>query len=235
MTGSSPLSHSALLPALLAALSHELGSPLAAIKGAATTLIDYRHRLPDNRIAGFLHSIDQQTDQLNALLDDLVLMAKIEAGTLRLQPEPIALRAVIAQAIDQLLPDQRSDFLIEGSDPQVMADAPYLRQALVLLLQHLRANSTTPTSIRLETSTTAHMWLSGPIDPELHDPLAHIDQLVNSTAASRGRQAATLLRLALSRALIELHGGQWGVEQRSGDEPALVVTLPLAHPIAEGD
>ena len=138
MTGSSPLSHSALLSALLAALSHELGSPLAAIKGAATTLIDYRQRLPDDRIAGFLHSIDQQTDHLNALLDDLVLLAKIEAGTLRLQPEPIALRTVIEQAIDQLPPDQRDACLIEGSDPQVMADAPYLRQALVLLLQHLR-------------------------------------------------------------------------------------------------
>jgi len=71
MTGSSPLSHPALLAAVLAALSHELGSPLAAIKGAATTLIDYCKRLPDDRIAGFLHSIDQQTDQLNALLDDL--------------------------------------------------------------------------------------------------------------------------------------------------------------------
>ena len=101
MTGSSPLSQPALLPALLAALSHELGSPLAAIKGATTTLIDYRQRLPDDRIAGFLHSIDQQTDQLNALLDDLVLLAKIEAGTLRLQLEPIALCTVLAQAIDQ--------------------------------------------------------------------------------------------------------------------------------------
>jgi K+-sensing histidine kinase KdpD len=46
MTGSSPLSHPALLAAVQTALSHELGSPLAAIKGAATTLIDYRQRLP---------------------------------------------------------------------------------------------------------------------------------------------------------------------------------------------
>ena len=58
MTGSSPLSHSALLPALLTALSHELSSPLAAIKGSATMLIDHRQRLPDDRIAGFLHSSD---------------------------------------------------------------------------------------------------------------------------------------------------------------------------------
>jgi two-component system sensor histidine kinase KdpD len=76
MIGSSPLSQPALLPALLAALSHELGSPLATIKGAATTLIDYRHCLPDKSIVGFLHSIDAQTDRLNDLLDDLVLLAR---------------------------------------------------------------------------------------------------------------------------------------------------------------
>ena len=48
--------------------------------------------------------LDPHTDSghLNALLDDLVLLAKIEAGMLRLQPEPIALRTVIEQAIDQL-------------------------------------------------------------------------------------------------------------------------------------
>jgi signal transduction histidine kinase len=142
---------------------------------------------------------------------------------------------VIEQAIDQLPSEQRGDFSLEGDDPQVMADAPYLRQALVLLLQHLRASSNTPTSLRLETLTTAQIWLSGPIDPKPHDPLAQVDQLVNSTDASRGRQAVTLLRLALSRALIELHGGQWGIEQRSGDEHALCITLPLAHEMAESD
>jgi signal transduction histidine kinase len=233
MTGSSSLSHSALLLALLAALFHELGSPLAAIKGAATTLIEYRQRLPDDRIAGFLHSIDRQTDQLNALLDDVVLLAKIEARTLRLQPEPIALRTVLEQALDQLPPEQRNDFLIEGSDSQVMADAPYLRQALVLLLQHLREDATAQTIIRLTATPGAQIWLGGPVDQTLADPLAHVDQLLTSSDPGRGRQAALLLRLALSRALIELHGGAWAAEHRSGDEIALVVTLPLAHP--DGD
>jgi two-component system, OmpR family, sensor histidine kinase KdpD len=107
MTGSTPLSQPALLAAVLAALSHELGSPLAAIKGAATTLIDYRQRLPDERIDGFLHSIDSQTDRLNDLLDDLILLAKIQTGILRLQSEPIALRHLLARAIEQLPPDQR--------------------------------------------------------------------------------------------------------------------------------
>ena len=147
MTGSSPLSHPALLAAVLAALSYELGSPLAAIKGAATTLIDYRQRLPDERIDGFLHSIDSQTNRLNDLLDDLILLAKIQAGTLRLRPELIALVRMLEQAIEQLPPDQQIACLIEGSDPLVEADARYLRDALVLVLQHLCNGATGQTII----------------------------------------------------------------------------------------
>ena len=136
-----------MLPALLAALSHELGSPLAAIKGAATTLIDYRQRLSDERIDGFLHSIDVQTDRLNDLLDDLVLLARIQARATHLQPEPIALHRMLEQAIEQLPPDQRDACSIEGSAPHVIADAPYLRHALGLVLLHLREDVTAQTII----------------------------------------------------------------------------------------
>jgi hypothetical protein len=90
---------------------------------------------------------------LNCLLDDLVLLAKIEAWALRLKPEPIALHTVIEQAIDQLPPDQRGDFSIKGSDTYVTADTPYLRHALVLLLHHLRDDATTQTLVWLEATT----------------------------------------------------------------------------------
>lgn len=79
------------------------------------------------------------------------------------------------------------------------------------------------------------MWLSGDIDPEWDNPLAHADQLIDSADPGRGRQAANLLQLALSRAVIELHGGRWIVEEQSADEPALGMTLPLAGHIAESE
>jgi len=229
------LSRPFLVTQLLAALSHELGSPLAAIKGAATTLLDYRQRLPDERIDGFLHSIDVQTDRLNDLLDDLVLLAKIQAGTLRLRPEPLALRRMLERAIEQLPPDQRDACLIEGHDLFVAADSAYLHHAFVLLLRHVCDGAPEQTVIRLAATTGAQLWLNGPIDDEVADPLAHADQLLESADPGRGRQAASLLRLALSRALIELHGGRWEVVNRSGEEPALCVTLPLADHRAESD
>ena len=229
------LSRPFLVTQLLAALSHELGSPLAAIKGAATTLLDYRQRLPDERIDGFLNSIDSQTDRLNDLLDDLILLAKIQAGTLRLRPEPDALRHLLERAIEQLPPDQRDACLIAGSNPPVMADAPYLRNALRLLLRHVCDGAPEQTFIRLAATTGAQLWLNGPIDDEVADPLAHVDQLPESADPGRGRQAASLLRLVLSRALIELHGGAWKMENRSGEGPALCLTLPLVHQDVDDD
>lgn len=235
MTGSSPLSNPSLLSALLGALSHELGSPLAAIKGAATTLIDYRDRLPDDSIEGFLHSIDSQTDQLNDLLDDLVLVAKVQAGTVHLHPEPIALRDLLDQAIAQLPSDHHCHLTIEGSDPLVRADVPYLRHALALLLQQLRHDATDQTIIRLEVKDTAQMLFATQINPESFDPVALIEQLRASSDPGRGRQAVNLLRLALSRALIELHGGTWKVVDPSGDGPVLCLTLPLAGQNGNGE
>jgi hypothetical protein len=118
--------------------------------------------------------------------------------------------------------------LIEGSDPVVEADGPYLRHALVLVLQHVRDGATAQAIIRIETTSCAQIWLGGPVDQELADPLAYIDQLLASPDPGRGRQAADLLRLALSRALIELHGGTWTVQDRSVSKRALCLTLPLA-------
>jgi signal transduction histidine kinase len=97
------------------------------------------------------------------------------------------------------------------------------------MLQRLRDGAIAPTIIRLETTSCAQIWLSGQINDELAEPLARVDHLLESSDPGRGRQAADLLRLALSRALIELHGGTWTVEDRSGSEPALCLTLPLAE------
>ncbi len=107
MTRLSPLSNATFFPALLAVLSHELGSPLAAIRGAATTLIDYRQQLPDEQVEEFLQSIDRQTERLNILHEDLVRLAQSAAGLLHPRAEPLDLRTVILHSLEDLPSDQR--------------------------------------------------------------------------------------------------------------------------------
>lgn len=227
MTRWSPLSNSTFFPALLAALSHELGSPLAAIKGAATTLLDYRQRLPDERVEGFLRSIDAQTDRLSVLHEDFVRLAQIAAGLLHLDAEALDLRLAISNSLADLLPDQRDDFSIEGTEVRVLADPAMLRRAFNLLFQHLHDHATGPTIIRLavtRTHVTAHIFVD---DPDLADPLIRLDQVIRSDDPTRSKQAVVWLRLALSRGLIEVQGGQWTwVGAGAHDRSSLIIALP---------
>jgi two-component system sensor histidine kinase KdpD len=229
MTRLPPRPDAAFFPILLAVLSHELGSPLAAIKGAATTLFEYRARLPAESIDGFLQSIDTQTDRLDGLLNDLAILAKIEIGTLLLWPEPVGLRRLLDQIVADLPPEQRGAFAVEGEDAYVMVDPSYLRQALTLLLPYTRTSQ--PVILRVATlSSIAQIALTGLVDPDLADPLGRLNDVIRSTDSNRSPRAAALLRPALSRALIEWQGGHWAMDSNGHAVPALRLTLPLATP-----
>ena len=190
-------------------------------------MIDYRQRLPDEQVEGFLQSIDRQTERLNTLHEDLVWLAQIETGMLYLDPDPVDLRTVILNSLEDLPSNQPGRFVIEGADVQVMADRTYLRRAFTLLVQHLCDRAPALTVIRLESTqmhATAHMVVD---DPDLADPRARLDQVIRSTDPTRSKQAVVWLRLALSRAFIEVQGGQWTwVGTGAGEQPNLIITLP---------
>ncbi len=108
----------------------------------------------------------------------------------------------------------------------MLADSAYLRRAFALLVQHLGDRTLAPTVIRLEVTApmvTVHLPT---VDPDLADPLARLDQVIRSTDPARSKQAVVWLRLALSRAFIEIQGGQWLLADQTVDPPALIVTLP---------
>ena len=97
---------------LLAAVSHDLRSPLAAIKASVTDLLD---DVPgatalDRREA--LEAIDAETDRLNALIANLLDMSRIEAGTLRARPQTVDLAEIVAGSVDRLR-RQRGDIDVD--------------------------------------------------------------------------------------------------------------------------
>ena len=225
MTRLSPLSNATFFPALVAVLSHELGSPLAAIRGAATTLIDYRHQSSDEEVEGFLQAIDRQAARLNTLHEDLVRLAQIAAGLLHPNAEPLDLRPVLVHSLEDLPSDQSGRFAIEGAEVQVLADAVCLRRAFTLLLQYLGDGTLVPIIIRIEITAPLVAVHFPATEPELADPLARLDQVIRSTDWTRNKQAVVWLRLALSQALIEAQGGQW-TWVGTGEQPNLILTLP---------
>jgi signal transduction histidine kinase len=140
---------------LLGTVSHELRSPLAAIKGYASTLLRHERRLPREERHAFLAAIDEASDRLEVLINRLLEMSQLETGTTALHRDVLDLVAVAREAIDRAIDNLRTQtdtssrplitFTLQlrdqaggivGSEPLILADARAMRELLDNLLQN---------------------------------------------------------------------------------------------------
>ncbi len=84
----------------LGIVSHELRTPLTAIKGSAATVLGSRRPLDAAETREFFQIIDEQADRLSGLIDNLLDMTRIEAGSLSVTTEPADLGALLSEARD---------------------------------------------------------------------------------------------------------------------------------------
>jgi PAS domain S-box-containing protein len=83
----------------VATVSHELRTPLASIKGYATTLLQRRDRLPPQVRDDYLTIINDEANRLNALVSDLLQVARLERGELQVEDVPTALRPIVERVV----------------------------------------------------------------------------------------------------------------------------------------
>ncbi|HEY4723928.1 MAG TPA: histidine kinase dimerization/phospho-acceptor domain-containing protein [Anaerolineae bacterium] len=207
----------------VSALSHELRAPLASIKGAATTLSDYRLRLSSDQIDGFLTSIDAESDRLTDMLNSLVELARIQLGLLPLHRTRTSLIEVIQQAL-AARPDQTLS--LDGPDVMACIDAVRIRQVFSTLITH------TPVRITLvaepaQVTISIHDAASA---ASLVDTLELLDHPEHLREPGRRRLVLPMMQLMLSGALIDLHGGQLWLGSEAGPDRAICFSLPLAGP-----
>ena len=128
----------------LAMVSHELRAPLTSIKGAAATARDSSTPLDPAEVGQFFGLIEDQADHMRDLINDLLDMTRIEAGTLSVSPEPTDLAPVIEQAKQAFLSSGHRhsvDIETASSLPPVWADRRRVAQVLHNLLSNAAANS----------------------------------------------------------------------------------------------
>ena len=136
----------------LAMVSHELRAPLISIKGSAATVISDASTFGPAEMVQFFRIIDRQADSMSRLINDLLDAARIETGTLPVNPEPVLVAALVDQA--------RSAFVSGGSRhnlridlppdlPRVMADPRRIVQVLGNLLSNAARHSPEASPIRV--------------------------------------------------------------------------------------
>jgi signal transduction histidine kinase len=117
-------------------VSHELRTPLTGIAGFTDTLSDTWQNLPTREVDEFLTIMRRETDHLTNLVEDILVIPRLEAGQLRLDPTTFDL-AVEVQAVIAMIRMQPGDFSISiPSGVMVFADRTRLRQILRNLLEN---------------------------------------------------------------------------------------------------
>ena len=112
-------------------MAHELRTPITSINAASTLLS--RAGLDEARKADLLDDIVQESDRLRRLVEDLVVLARAERGTIQVHTEPVVLVHVLDKVCGQeraRWPDRRIDFRVEGYVPVVRAETPLVEQVL---------------------------------------------------------------------------------------------------------
>ncbi len=217
----------------LANVSHELRTPLAVIKGSANSLLQPDVIFDDETRREFLTSIDKDADTLTRLVDDLLMMSRLEAEGLEVSRERHKLAAVlvaIKDRLDSLTARHHLHIQIPEKLPAVSIDEGRIGEVLTNLVENATKYSEENTNITI----TAHaddkeLVVSvadegGGIPPELHGKV--FERFFQGDARKNGRQG-TGLGLAICKGIIEAHGGRIWVESQPGKGATFSFSLPL--------
>jgi two-component system sensor histidine kinase KdpD len=223
---------------LLSAISHDLRTPLAALVGLAETLALTRPP-PTAEQLELAQAIRQSAMRMNALVNNLLDMARLESGAVRLNRQWQPLEEVVGSALAASAPSLAGRPIgvsLADDLPLLHLDAVLMERVFVNLLEN--AAKYTPAGSRIDLAAQV-------VGPDLRVTVADDgpglppgqEEALFEKFARGERESATPgvgLGLAICRAIVEAHGGRIGVEAATGDVRGarFSFTLPLGSPPA---
>jgi signal transduction histidine kinase len=216
--------------------SHELRSPLTSVQGFAELLMLERDSLTGKQVETVEIILDN-CRHLSRLLNDLLDLARSDAGRLAITPKPTAVAPLIDDAVRTMRAQTEAgnQMLTQQIDPElplIEVEADRIRQILVNLLTNAHEYSPEGASIEV-TARVAGVDVeiavtdNGPGIPE--SQLQHIfERFTRGDAGLTQRVGGTGLGLAISKSLVELHGGTIAVESTPGIGSTFSFRLPTS-------
>jgi two-component system sensor histidine kinase KdpD len=236
--------------ALLGSVTHDLRTPLAAIKAATSSLLQPGVRWSNEDERDLLESIDVSADRLNRLVSNLLDLSRLEAGVAEPQKEWYALQDALAAVLDRLdLSGQTRNRTITLDIPDDLPLAPMdhnqIEQVLTNLLENALKYSPKETPIKIQART-----LDDPRRLEVRVVDHGIGVPANERSAIfdkfyRVQQArlpwdpkhpplGTGLGLAISASIVRAHSGNIWVESTLGGGATFIFTLPIPTEQSDG-
>lgn len=222
----------ALKSALLSSVSHELRSPLATIKAAASSLHTEAVDWDSAARKELLAAIEEEADQLNQLVGNLLDMSRIEAGSVTPQRNWNVLAEIVRSVMVRMRnASSKHTVSLDVSEdlPLVAVDFVMIEQVFANLLSNSIKYSPEGTTIAISAHPRDAEWMmvevrnQGP--PLAPDDLSHVFEPFHRVTAAE-RVTGTGLGLSICKGLVEAHGGRIWAENVPGGL-AFKFTLPL--------
>lgn len=217
-----------LRTALLAAVSHDLRTPLSVIKAGASGLRSSAVDIAAADQAAILADIDTHADRLQLLIDNLLDMSRLDAGAVDARLSPVALDEVVPRAVDSV-PAGSVVIDVPESLPLVRADAGLLERALANVVENAVRYAPDGVPVRVSAQQVGDRLVVRVVD---HGPGVPDDRKAQMFAAFQRlgdapRGEGVGLGLAVARGFVEVNGGTLEPEDTPGGGLTLVLTLPV--------
>jgi signal transduction histidine kinase len=225
----------------LSIASHELRTPLAGVKGFAQVLLaaQARGQLTPDQLKRGLQRIDEASNRLNDLIQDLLDVSRIRMGQLLLRPLPIDLAALVREAASRFgeqLDDGHRLVVDLAVDPcPILADAHRIEQILMNLLDNAAKYSPHGGELRVQLASDQDGVLLQVRDHGIGLPPESVDTVFEpfgrAPNAARRHIPGMGLGLYICREIAQRHGGRIWAESGGEDQgTTFSLWLPLASP-----
>ncbi len=214
--------------------SHELRTPLTSIRGYAELFRRGAAERPED-LAKAMRRIEEEADRMGVLVDDLLLLARIDQGR-PFERTPVDLTRIVGDAVDDaraVAPDRSIDFAPNGA-VVVPGDEVRLRQVMANLLQNAVRHTPADTPVHVRVTTDDDEAIIEVRDEGPGMPTQEADRVFERfwrSDASRARSSGgTGLGLAIVAAIADAHGGSATVDTAPGQGATFRVHLPKTEP-----
>ncbi|HSS10472.1 MAG TPA: ATP-binding protein, partial [Acidimicrobiales bacterium] len=223
-----------LRTALLAAVSHDLRTPLASIKASATSILSDDVTWSEDAVKGFCATISTEADRLNSLVGNLLDMSRLQTGALHLTVKPVGLEEVTFAALASLSRDAtKVEVDVPETLPRVAADPALLERAVANLVDNALNWTTDEQPVRVEAGLCGdHIDLRvvdrGPGIPPAERE-AVFQPFQRKGDGSNATRVGVGLGLAVAKGFIEAMGGELSLDDTPRGGLTTVVSLKLAE------
>ena len=218
----------------IALASHELKTPITAIKGYAQTGLRVVGQLGDERLIRMLRIIDDQSNRLTRLINDLLDVSRMESGALTFYYEPFDLRRLVHEVVNNLeltAPDFTITEHLPTIPTPVNADRQRLEQVVTNLVQNAIKYSGAGRRIEVTMTHAGGEVITAVRDSGVGIPAEQqarvFERFFRGSNVSSRHYSGLGLGLFISHGIVARHGGRMWLESAEGQGSAFYFSLPL--------